>query len=189
MMNIKNIFGIKPIIGMIHIFDGERNKQLNQALEDLKRLEIYVNGVIVENYDCGYLDSNLATEKMAETIAGISRELVEKSMIPVGLNLLPNDYEKAFYIAAEVGAMFVQLDHVTGEFVGCQSVVPRHLLDVCKKYPDIALLGGIHPKYYQLVNPDTPIAESATKAMLLADAVVVTGEYSGGEYQPGGEFN
>ncbi len=181
-MNIGNTFGIrKPIIGMIHIFEGERKKQLDQALKDLNRLELYVSGVIVENYDCGYLDSNLATEKMAETIAGITRELVEIAVVPVGLNVLPNDYEKAFSIAGEVGASFIQLDHVTGEFVGCRSVEPRHLLAIRQKYPDIALLGGIHPKYYQLVNPDTPIAESATWAMLLADAVVVTGEKTGGE--------
>ncbi|MFA6097164.1 MAG: BtpA/SgcQ family protein [Candidatus Paceibacterota bacterium] len=171
----------KPIIAMIHVFKQEENRQIAQALEDLKKLEPYVEGVIVENYGWGYLDANTATEETAKALLKITEAVMKKAKIPVGINVLPNDYEKAFRIAGLTGANFVQLDHVTGEFVGCRSVNQRDLLAVRKHYPKIALLGGIHPKYYELVDPNTPISESAMKAMALTDAIVVTGEYTGGE--------
>ena len=171
----------KPIIAMLHLFEGELQAQIGQALEDLTRLQPFVDGAIVENYDCGYFDENLATEEMAETLAAITKAVISNATIPIGLNVLPNDYEKAFQICGETGAKFVQLDHVTGEFVGCRCVYSRHLLAVRSRYPDIVLLGGIHPKYYELVNPDTSIAESAITAKSLTDVIVATGEYTGGE--------
>jgi len=176
----ESIFNIKkPVIAMLHVFDGERQKQIDQALEDLERLDLYVDGVIVENYDCGYFDSNLATEEMAETLTEITREVVRNSIIPVGLNVLPNDYKKAFQICHRTGADFIQLDHVTGEFMDCRPVDPQHLITVRLLYPKIALLGGIHPKYYQLTEPNCSLAECAKKAMFLADVVVVTGQITG----------
>jgi predicted TIM-barrel enzyme len=73
------------------------------------------------------------------------------------------------------------MDHVTGKFIGCESVYSLHLLSLRATYPDLVILGGIHPKYYDLVDPSTPLAESACAAQGLADAIVVTGEYTGGE--------
>lgn len=171
----------KPIIAMLHVFEDDFQAQIEQTLEDLARLQPFVDGAIVENYDCGYLDENFATEAMTETLAIITKAAANNATIPIGINVLPNDYEKAFRICKETGAKFVQLDHVTGEFASCLSVNPQHLLAVRNRYPDVVLLGGIHPKYYELVNPDTPINESAIIAKSLADAIVVTGEYTGDE--------
>lgn len=171
----------KPIIAMIHIFRDSKKRQIFQALEDLERLQFYVDGVIVENYDCGYLDGNLATEEMAEILTEIAITVVKNSRIPVGVNVLPNDYEKAFQIAHIAGGKFIQLDHVTGEFTGCKSVDPQHFLSVRSLYPNIAVLGGIHPKYYKLVDSTIPIANSASKARELVDVLVITGKYTGGE--------
>lgn len=169
----------KPIIAMLHVFDGEKQQQIVQALQDLEKLHPLVDGVIVENYDCGHFDTNVATEEIAKVLLEITEAVMKIATIPVGLNVLPNNYEKAFRIARKTGARFVQLDHVTGEFVGCRSVNPKDLLAVRRRYPRIALLGGIHPKYYDLVDLHTPITESAMNAKVLADAVVVTGEYTG----------
>lgn len=180
-MLFKKIFKkVNPIIAMIHVFEGEESRQIAQALEDLEKLQPYVDGVIVENYGWGYLDANTATEETARILFKITEAVMKKAKIPVGINVLPNDYEKAFRIAGLTGASFVQLDHVTGEFVGCRPVNPRDLLAVRRRYPKIALFGGIHPKYYVLINPCISISESALNAMTLTDAVVVTGEYTGG---------
>lgn len=171
----------KPIIAMLHVFKEKLQKQIEQALEDLSRLQPFVDGAIVENYDCGYLDENLATAGMMGTLTAITYAVMKEATIPIGLNVLPNDFGKAFRICEETGARFVQLDHVTGEFVGCRSVDPRRLLMVRRRCPDVVLLGGVHPKYYELVDPACSLAECAKKAMMLADAVVVTGECTGGE--------
>ena len=168
-----------PIIAMIHVFEDELSVQRAQALEDLGRLEGSVDGVIVENYDCGYADRNRATTKMVNTLFEITRAVVKRSSIPVGVNVLPNDYEHAFTIASLTGARFIQMDHATGVFAGCASVDPEHLQWFRDVYPDIAVLGGIHPKYYELIDPRTPIERSARIARDLTDAIVVTGKETG----------
>lgn len=170
----------KPIIGIIHVFDEDKSYQLIQALQDLEILQRYTDGVIVENYGCGYFNANFATREMAETLYKITAAVVRKAKIPVGVNVLPNDYEYAFRIARQAGARFVQMDHITGEFVGCRSVNPKEFSAFRNCYPRIALLGGIHPKYYELADPDKSIADSAMDAIGLCDAIVVTGEYTGG---------
>jgi hypothetical protein len=170
----------KPVIGMIHVFPGDRSSQLIRALRDLESMQSYLDGVMVENYGWGYHDANIATHETAEILREITEAVVRKARIPVGINVLPNDCDKAYRIANETGARFVQMDHVTGDFVGCKSVNPRTLSQLRRCYPEILLLGGIHPKYYELVDPCTSITESALKAMKLCDAIVVTGEYTGG---------
>lgn len=107
--------------------------------------------------------------------------MVRYTSLPVGVNLLPNDYEGAFYIASGCGTKFIQLDRITGEFIGCNSVKSEEFLKTRELFSKIAVLGGIHPKYYTLENPLIPISDSAKKAKALCDALVVTGKYTGGE--------
>jgi membrane complex biogenesis BtpA family protein len=170
----------KPIIATVHVFDGERQRQINQALEDTERLQRGgVDGLLIENYDCGYLDANWATEEMAERLAEITIAVRKRSNIPVGLNVLPNDYWKSFFVALSASGVFIQMDHITGNFDGCESVDPEDYFWTRQCYPNIAVFGGIHPKYYQLVDPTCSLADCAKKAMDLADAVVVTGQFTG----------
>ena len=169
----------KPIIAMIHVFDRERQQQVDQALEDLERLQPYVDGVLTENYGCGYADANRATEEMGERLYEITAAVVKHSKIPVGVNVLPNDYWQALNIALQARCRFIQIDHVTGDFDGCESVDPADFLWTRKCYRDIAVFGGIHPKYYELFEPTCSLAECAKKAMALADGVVVTGQVTG----------
>jgi len=171
----------KPIIAMLHVFEGSQREQLERALQDLDRLNPFLDGVIVENYGWGGLDSNLATEEVKKRLAELTKEVVKNSKVPVGVNVLPNDYEKAFYVASSAGARFIQMDHVTGDFLCCQSVDSKEFLRIKDFYSDIAVFGGIHPKYYVLKDPLTPIKESALAAEPLTEAVVVTGKYTGGE--------
>lgn len=89
----------KPIIGMIHVFQDQYDNQLNQALKDLDILQPFIDGVIVENYGWGYVNANLATDDAVELLTKITYEVVKKAKIPVGINLLPNDYEKSLCIA------------------------------------------------------------------------------------------
>ncbi len=171
----------KPIIAMLHVFEGGKTAQLEQAMEDLDKLSPFVDGLIVENYGWGYENHNLATREARKRIEEITEKVIKSTSLPVGINLLPNDYEGALCIAGSCGAKFVQLDHVTGNFLNCEPVNPEGFLKFRKLFPGIAVLGGIHPKYYILENPLTPISDSAKKAKLLCDAIVVTGKHTGGE--------
>lgn len=172
----------KPIIAMVHVFEGERQQQLDQALEDARLLEQGgVDGLLVENYGWGYFDSNQATDEAAELLTDIAAAFAKQAKIPVGVNVLPNDYWKSFPVAVCSGARFVQMDHVTGDFDMCEPVDPKEFSLTRECYPDIVVFGGIHPKYYELIDSATPLEESAKRAIVLADAVVVTGQVTGGE--------
>lgn len=171
----------KPIIGMIHVWAENRELLIERAIGDLKRMQDFVDGVIVENYGWGYGDSNLATNYYIEIIKEIASAVVEKSKIPVGVNILPNDYLKSFKVADECGCKFIQMDHIYGEFYNCTPVYPQHFLRVREKFSNIVVLGGIHPKYYELINKNQQITVSAKEAKKLADAIVVTGISTGGE--------
>lgn len=169
----------KPIIAMIHVFEGGRKRQIDQALEDLDRLQPYMDAVLTENYGWGYADANQATEETGERLYEITAAVVKQATIPVGVNVLPNDCWQAFNIALQARCRFIQMDHVTGEFDGCESVDPDDFLWTRKCYRDIAVFGGIHPKYYDLCEPTCSLAECAKKAALLAEGVVVTGQVTG----------
>lgn len=174
------VFPQRPVLlGMIHVWPGGIERQLEAALNDAQRL-LGFDGVIVENYGWGYEDSNFANEDAALTIGQIARVLVDRLSIPVGINLLPNDYPMAFGVAQKVGASFIQLDHVTGEFQGVRSVPADEFAAMRRRYPQIAVLGGIQPKYYRLARPEA-ITVAAQRAIDLTDAIVVTGNKTGGE--------
>lgn len=170
----------KPIIAMIHVWDVSREEKIGQAIQDLERLQPYVDAVIVENYGWGYASSNKATTQAAREIELVTKIVVKWSQVPVGVNLLPNDYWGALRIASRVRAQFIQLDHVTGRFLGHDSVDPMDLGVARQSHPEVAILGGIHPKYYRLEDPTQDIGESAKTARDLCEAIVVTGEHTGG---------
>lgn len=165
---------------MVHLFNGERQRQIDQALEDVERLERGgVDGLLIENYDCGYFDANCATDEMAERLAEVAVAIRKHSKLPTGFNVLPNDYWKSFSVALSTSGTFIQMDHITGDFDSCEPVDPDDYLWTRKHFPNIVVFGGIHPKYYELVDPTCPLAECAKKATALADAVVVTGQLTG----------
>jgi membrane complex biogenesis BtpA family protein len=173
----------KPIIAMIHVFIGDPEDQLLQAQEDAQALEPYVDALLVENYGWGYKanDSMFAWRETADNIAFIIEGVMEKTSLPVGVNLLPNDYPQSFRICDQTGAQFIQLDHVTGRFYGADSVDAEYYMALKEEHPKVVVLGGIHPKYYNLVQPIPSIGETAEIAELLADAIVITGDHTGGE--------
>lgn len=177
-----SIFTVKkPIIGMIHVWAVNKEDQIRQALDDLQKMQDFVDGVIVENYGWGYEDSNLAFDFCFRVIKNLTEIVVKNSKIPVGINILPNDYIKAFMVADEVGCKFIQMDHIVGQFHNCKSVNSGKFLEARNIFSNVAVLGGIHPKYYRLINKNQQIDISALEAKELADAIVVTGEYMVGE--------
>jgi predicted TIM-barrel enzyme len=99
--------------------------------------------------------------------------------IILGVNVLPNEFNLSIPWASEYGARFVQLDYVAGKYLGNKELDIESYLDVCERYPDVAVLGGVWPKHY------TPIGSDLRKDLLdgaaRADAVVVTGTGTGQE--------
>jgi len=187
----------KPLIGVIHLdllphqpgcpgFDVVRAR----ALADLRALEDGgVDAVLVENYKDTSPAPFVGPESIA-ALAVITRDLLERSAIPVGVNVLPNDYRAACALIGTCGAHFFQLDVFSDRVRTAYSVssAPPFEVEVQawdvrgwrqKLAPDAPLLASVHPKHYALLEEE-PIEESARRAVAEgADVLVVTGSSTG----------
>jgi len=198
-MEIKKVFKMKkPIIGMIHLDYLAGQPQFKgityateKALKDLKALETGgVDAVLIENWK----DNTGGMFVSAETIASmamITKVVVEHSKIPVGVNVLPNDFKAAFSIAKACGAKFVQIDVFVDKvktdysYSDARSFEVKVDLKEFKKYrkqidaENILLLAGVQPKHYKMLEKK-PIKQSAREVeMNAADVIVITGDATG----------
>ena len=116
-MTLEKIFGIKnPVMGMVHLGDLHSPKGIDyvkdMALADALNLHLGglgVDGLLVENWEeasAGPFVTNETIERMLQVID----ELKKAVPIPVGVNVLHNDYRAAFTLAKQLGLEFVQLD-------------------------------------------------------------------------------
>ena len=153
---------VKPLIGMIHL-SGSNGEVVRRAL---KELEIYENegldGAIIENYHCQ--DLGKLCMVMHES---------RKMRIARGVNILPLEFHRAFSIAKEYGASFIQLDIVAGRYDEApQGIDVREFTMERRYHPEIAVLGGVHFKYY---TPRTDLYQDLIEGKSFAEVVVVTG--------------
>jgi membrane complex biogenesis BtpA family protein len=110
--------------------------------------------------------------------------------LPVGVNVLPNDYKAAFAIAKECNAAFVQLDVFTDKVKTDYSYSDAKPFDVSvdlndfkkcrKKYGmDIPLFITVQPKHYKMLEAKS-LKKSVKEAIANgADVIVVTGKVTG----------
>lgn len=160
----------KPIIGMIHLAGQNRKDILARAITDLEIYEnLGVSGVIIENYYGSIED----IEALLSEISGRYRR------IKIGLNVLPNRVKLAFRLAHRYGLNFIQLDFVAGRYENASGpplfLRPKKFLKRKKSYPEILVLGGVHPKFYKpIVGSD--LEADLAQAKRLADVIVVTGD-------------
>lgn len=164
-------FSKKPILGIIHL-SGDKSNFLERALEEITIFEQEgVDGIIVENYHGDVNDMRNVLSNLRD-YKGI-----------LGLNVLPNEYQVAFAMANEYTASFIQLDYVAGVYESYKSVKyisELHYLEIKNQYPNIAVLGGVWPKYYQPLKGSN-LKNDIEIGMKRAEAIVVTGEGTGKE--------
>jgi predicted TIM-barrel enzyme len=155
----------KSVFGMIHL---SSIVPVERAIEEIKIYEEEgLQGIIVENY---HGDVN----NIIDTLEGIDTKM------DIGVNVLPNEYDKAFEIAHEYGGKFIQLDFVSGKYERNRQLDLDHYLYYRHKYKDIKVLGGVWPKYYTPIKGSN-LEEDLKMAMKLCDAIVVTGQGTGKE--------
>lgn len=163
----------KIIIGMIHLAGVEDDVVVARALHELKVFEDQgVHAAIIENYH----GRTYQVEMVLKAAKGKFPNLV------LGVNILPNEYAKAFRLAREYGAEFIQLDFVAGRYYGAKDraiqMDYKDYLSYRNSYPDILVLGGVHPKYYEPVF-GSDLTEDIRIAQWVSDAIVVTGAGTG----------
>lgn len=185
----------KPLIGMIHLLPlagsvkyakGSLSAILNAALRDLYALESGgADAVIVENLG----DAPYAIAAPRETVAMMSvvvHQLVEKSHIPVGVNVLRNDGLAAMAIAATTGASFARVNVFCGVAFSDQGMIEGQARDLHWLRRDLGtetkILADVHVKHAAHL---TSVEEAAIDAERNGpDALIVSGIATGRRTSP-----
>ncbi|HIH15576.1 MAG TPA: membrane biogenesis protein [Nanoarchaeota archaeon] len=157
----------KTIFGMIHLA-GE-----DPVAQALKEIALYqeegVDAAIIENYHGSIAD-------VLQTLRSLPKDLT----IKIGVNILPNEYFYSFRLAEEYHLDFIQLDYVAGKYKGHAPLKLRDYSAYKLSHPHIAVLGGVWPKYYTLLE-GSRLEDDVSEGMTRAEAIVVTGEGTGKE--------
>lgn len=163
-------FNEKRILGMIHL-SGDNSIKIERALEEILIYEeegLY--GCIIENYH-GSVDD---VENVLKAISN------RENKIKIGINILPNEYDKAFDLADKYKIDFIQLDYISGQYERTKPFDVGHFLYFSNKNPLIHILGGVWPKYYNPIS-GSELINDILDACDLANAIVVTGHGTGKE--------
>lgn len=189
---IQKMFGVsKPIIGMLHL---KKQHTITKAKEDIRALQKGgVDGICIENWEVKSAGPFLSTDEASglRRIIGIIRDEIT---VPVGINVLHNDYRTAFSLASEFNLKFVWLD-VFVDLVRTDfkysKILPFDIIvdtEDVRKYKalsgNIPLLVQVHPKHYKPINEQgqeiseekRPLIEIQARRAIEngADAIVIT---------------
>ena len=168
MPNFHDVFGNIAVFGMIHL---SGNDIFGRALEELcLYADEGLDGAIIENYHCRNL-------KILEEVLKAAQGFIFDGML-LGVNILPNDYERAMELASTYGARFVQIDYISGNYEHSPQIDPDHYLETKAQFPELVVLGGVHPKYYTPVEGSN-LRQDLAEGIQRTEAVVVTGEGTG----------
>ena len=161
---------------MIHLAGSNPTRKIERAVKEIKMLQDGgFDGALVENY-CG------STSDVLNTLYEVNK-LKNESSIPIGVNILPNNFVESFEFAGKY-CSFIQLDYISGKYRVASGVYEfgdeqmKQYLSLKVKYPNIVVLGGVWPKYYTPVE-DSNLVDDIYTATERADAVVVTGKATG----------
>lgn len=188
-----SVFGVeKPIIGALHFCPllgypdfSCMEFVLKKAIFDLRTFEEGgVDAIIIENnYDLPHRITVAHETVAAMTFLAI--ELRKYTGLPMGINVLWNDYEAALSIAKVAKLIFVRIpvfvDSVWtkfGDIYGKANEVITYRKRI--QAEGIALLTDIQVKHAKMLNPNKTIGESAHQAVKAgSDGLVITGRWTG----------
>ncbi len=165
-------------------FEGLK-KTTENALRDLCALEAAgFDGALIENEN-DKPHTEFATPAQIASFTTIAQAVRKKATIPIGVQMMLNDWKSSFSIAKVVGAKFTRLDvfvdHVTSRW-GEIHPNPREIMNYKKEiFPELLLLTDIQVKHKIMLTP-RPLAASARLAITHgSNGLVITGEATGKE--------
>jgi membrane complex biogenesis BtpA family protein len=184
----------KPIIGMVHLpplplspkWNGASYDQiLDFALTDAENLEKGgVDGLIVENQnDVPFLTAQVHPVTVA-FMAALVREIRRKVSIPIGVNVLFNDWQAELAIAEAGGAEFIRVEVLVDPSWSDMGFIPACAPELTRMRTVLRskakLFADVQGKYTYPCQP-RPLVESARDAQArgLADALIITGTGTG----------
>ena len=192
-MKFRSLFSTpKPIIGMIALPPllgypefTTISAYIDYVLRDLEALTRGgVDAVCVEN-DFDHPHTLTAGPEIVAAMTRLTCEIRANTQLPVGVEVLLNDWQASLAVAQAAQAQFVRLDFFVDHVriaAGEIKPNPQAVLAYRKRIgaEQVALFTDIQVKYSQLLEPNKPIAASALQAIAHgSDALIVTGNATG----------
>ena len=182
----------RPLIGMIALPPSPGypsfttiGAMIDTALADLDALERGgVDGVLVEN-DFDQPHRLITGPEVVAAMTRVTREVVARSRVPVGIEVLLNDWRGSLAVASAAGAEFVRLDFFVDRVqskLGPIEPEPAAVVEYRRtiRAEGVLLFTDLQVKYSTPLGGPKPIEQSAREAAAAgADAVIVTGEETG----------
>lgn len=160
-------------------------KAIAKALTDLSALEkAAFDGALIEN-DNDKPHTEFANGAQIASFTVIANEVCKKAKIPIGVQMMLNDWKASFEIAKAVGATFTRLDvfvdHVTCTW-GEINPDPQEIMAYKNRiYPELLLLTDIQVKYKTMIKPRPLVASAKLAIKHGSDGLIITGEATGVE--------
>jgi hypothetical protein len=182
----------KPIIGMIALPPllgypefTSIDAVIERALGDLQTLEQGgVDGVCVEN-DYDHPHQLIVGPEIVASFTRIAYEVVQRATVPVGLEVLLNDWRASLALAKVTGARFIRMDFFVDRVkikAGVIEPEPEAVIAYRKqiKAEHVALFTDIQVKYSESLEVGKTLTQSAQQAIAHgADAIIVSGAQTG----------
>jgi membrane complex biogenesis BtpA family protein len=180
-------------IGVVHLaplpgspgFEGDLPDVIDRAVEEAGLFrEAGFGAVVAENYgDLPFFGGRVEPETVA-SMAVAAWEIRRKVGIPVGINVLRNDYEAALSVAGTCGCDFVRVNILVGTYVTPEGMIqgdPAMVLRLRHRVaPGVKIFADV------LVKHARPIAATSIVGEALdvvergrADGIVITGPRTG----------
>lgn len=191
-MKFGQLFPAKPIIGMIHMppLPGAPNSEMSMkgliefALSEADKLEkAGLDACIVENVgDVPLLKEGLAPYSVA-AMAVVTKSVVERTRMKVGVNMLRNACEEALSVAHIAGAHFIRCNILIGAYATDQGIIDGCAARVARLKKELGsgvlVFGDVHVKHaYPIFNVEIEYAAQDLAERGGADAVIVSGARS-----------
>ncbi len=160
---------------------------INDAVDTAKELEKGgVHGILIENeFDHPHTIS--VNPEQEACILEATRAVQNAVAIPVGIDVLLNDWKASLNIAQSINCAFVRID-VFVDNVTCKYGDIKAEAKEIMEYKDqigakkVALFADIQVKHKEMLDKEKTLTQSATEALEAgADAIIVSGNLTGEE--------
>lgn len=193
MSRFRSLFPMaRPVIGMIALppMPGypaftSIDAVVEAALADLERLEAGgVDGALVGN-DFDQPHTMVGGAEIHAAMTRVTREVVARAKIPIGVEVLLNDWRASLAVAAMTGARFIRIDFFVDRVMtklGPFEPEPEAILAYRQaiRAEHVQLYTDLQVKYTTMIDGPKPLAQSAREAEAAgADAVIISGTETG----------
>ena len=185
----------KPLIACIHLlalpgapgYEGSMQAVIDRAVEEATLFaDLGVDALIIENFrDIPFYPDRVPNETVA-AMATISREVVNRVDVPIGINVLRNDADAALSIATAVDAQFIRVNVHNAAVLTDQGIVQGRAYETLRKRKalnaQVLIMADVAVKHAApIANLGLDVEARDLSERSLADALIVSGSGTGAE--------